>query len=1059
MAKGDFKLAPNETSWLYFFVDRFRLTIILALGLFISGIYAYLTLPRELSPEVEIPIGVVTTVYPGASPEDIENLVTKEIEDKVSTLDNLDDYSSTSGSSVSSVVVQFIESADLNKSMQNLRDKVDEAKGALPDEANDPQVTEISFSSIPILTFALYGPYEPSELRGYAETLQDAIERDPEVDDAFITGAPEKQVHVIVNPFTLLGYKITVSDIVNALRAHHINFPLGTVTSGDFEWTTRFAGRFENIDEITSVPVSTTSDGQVLKIGDIATVENGFDDMNTYSRYYRNGDAQPFNTVAITVTKRSGGDIIKMGGRITKLVDELVKKEFPADLKIDLATDYGDYIREDFAVLGSNAWQSITLVFLVLFFFIGWRQASLAASTIPFAILFGMMGMQIFGFTLNNLSLFSLILTLGMLVDNGIIVQEGVHFYRKNNVEPHLSAKLSVRDYKWPILSGSLTTIAAFIPMLITPGIIGQYIRAIPIVVAMVLIGSVFSSLIINTSLSAILLHGDESHESKYNISSHFNAFFTKYYTLFVRKILTNKRVRRLTYAGIFGVWVLALMLPILGFLKVEMFSGGDYDYFYVEIEGDTGQVVDKTDELVRSIEDELIKTPEIKNFVSYTGSMNGSDVSMGTRKADSANLASITVNIAKERERTASEIVADVRERTKYLQNQAKIVFKAEEGGPSTSAPVTVRISGLDLNKMNEIVMRVQQEIAKNPSAVDVANNVEISKGQNTFRFDDYKVAKLGINKSAVMQTLRAALEGTSSIEMLLNGDKQDIIIKFSTDDFDVNSLLDMSFATATGDYVPLREFTTSILEREFSTVRHYDGERVFNVTSYLADGAAVTDITTPLEAEMKTWDWPEGYGYYFGGEMEDIEESFTAMFKAFGISMLLILLILVIQFDSFRQPFIIALSIPLSLIGVLPGLTLMGLNISFPAVIGIVALAGIAVNNAIVLIDRINSLINEHGQDPIEAAIEAGSSRIQPIFLTTFTTIVGIVPLAFSQPIWAPLSWSIGYGLLATTLLTLFYVPALYISFYTGRMGQIKIGQPNAQLEVAIPTETKTE
>lgn len=1053
MAKGDIKLSSNENSWLFFFIDRFRLTAILAIGLILAGVSAYMTLPRELSPEVKIPIGIVTTVYPGASPEDIENLITKEIEDKVSTIDGVDEYSSTSGSSISSVTVQFLESADLNKSMQSLREKVDEVKALLPDEANDPQVTEVSFSSIPILTFALYGPYEPSELRDYAETLQDMIEKQPEVDEAYITGAPAKQVNITVNPFTLLGYKITVADIVTALKMHHINFPLGKVTMGDFEWTTRVAGRFENIDQITSVPVATIAGGQVLKVGDIATVEEGFDDLDSYSRYYRNGE-RPFNTVAITVTKKAGGDILKMGETIKALVEEIVARDFPSDLKIDLATDYGDYIRDDFSVLGSSALQTIALVFLVLMFFIGWRQAGLAASTIPFSMLFGMVGMQAFGFTLNNLSLFALILTLGILVDNGIIVQEGVHHYRKLNVDPHLSAKLSVRDFKWPILAGTLTTIVAFVPMLITPGIIGQYIRVLPITVAIVLMGSLFSALVINTSLSAIFLSGEEEPEGKFNLSKKLYETVGEDYHRILKRLLTSSKARRWSYVGVFVAWILAMMLPITGILGVEMFSGGDYDYFYIEIEGDAGQNLDKTDEVVKAIENELTQIPEIESFVSYTGSMAGGEQTMDSRKADAPNLASITVNMLKERERTVSSILTELREKTRYLQNKAKIVYKSEEGGPLTSAPVTVRINGYDLNVINEFVLRIRQELNKNPKAVDISDNIEISKGQNTFRFDDYKVAKLGINKSAVMQTLRAALEGTKSVEMWLNGDKQDVVIKFNTDDFDINSLLDMSFVTASGQYIPLREFTTSTLEREFSNIRHYDGERVFSVTSYLADGATIASVQDPLQAEMRTWNWPDGYGYYFGGESEDINESFTAMFEAFGVAVLLILLILVVQFDSFRQPFIIALAIPLSLIGIFPGLTIMGLNISFPAIIGIVALAGIAVNDAIVMIDRINSLVREHGQDPVDAALESGYSRLQPIILTTFTTVAGVIPLGLSQPIWAPLSWSIAFGLMTTTFLTLFYVPSLYITFYTGRFGDIKIDK-NIQESLARQRE----
>jgi HAE1 family hydrophobic/amphiphilic exporter-1 len=323
-----------------------------------------------------------------------------------------------------------------------------------------------------------------------------------------------------------------------------------------------------------------------------------------------------------------------------------------------------------------------------------------------------------------------------------------------------------------------------------------------------------------------------------------------------------------------------------------------------------------------------------------------------------------------------------------------------------------------------------IREELEAIPYATDVDDNIESGKGQYTFRLDRYKISRMGLNEMDITSTLRAAVDGYTALDMWYKGEKQDVVISFDIERLDTNALLDLSFPTRTGEMVPLREVATVSLEPDYTTIQHFNGERNFTVSSGVAEPHTATEAITELKERLAKHTFPPGYYYEFGGENEDIQESFTAMFQAFSVAVLLIFSILVLQFNSFKQPFIIMFTVPFALIGVLPGLTLMGLKLTFPAIIGLVALTGIVVNDAIVLIDRINSLIREHGEDARSAVIDAGLSRLQPILLTTFTTIAGVLPLAFAQPMWAPLSWSIAFGLLVTTFLTLFLVPMLYIS-----------------------------
>lgn len=1029
MAKGSPTLGKNENSWLYFFIDRNRLTILLAVMLFISGLSAFFTLRRELQPEVEIPTAYVMAIYPGASPEDTEKLVTQELEDKIDKIEEVDSYSSTTGSGYTNIRVEFVEGEDQSELMQTLREKVDEAKPFLPSDVDDPSVQEFSFSTIPILTLSLSGPYSPEVLRGYAEDIQDEIEKYPDVQDVFLTGAPEKRVEVVPDLVKLLGHNLTVSNLSDVIRMYHMNFPLGKTEMGNFEWSFRVEGRFDSIESIKNVPIKFLEEtSQSLTVGDVANVQDGYTEQETYSRFSIEGSA-PETTVALTITKGTGGDVIRMSRTMQEDIKELTK-DFPADIRLEIVRDYAQFIEDDFKVLQDSSLQTIFLIFFVLMFFIGWKQALFAATTVPFAMFFGFVGMQTFGFTLNSLSLFSLILTLGILVDNGIIVQEGVHHYREQGVDPILAAKLSVRDYKWPLVAGTATTISAFLPMLITPGMIGQFIRVIPITVTIVLTGSLLAALIINTSLSAYLL-GHQTKMHKLDLSKYVRKYIAPLYRKGLTQLLNHKWYRRGAYGVASILFVMALALPALGILQVEMFAGGDYDFFYIEMETKAGQSLDETDKLVKAVESELIKIPEIESFVSYTGSMAGGETT-GDVVSDSPHLASISVNLFgdEKRKRTAATIVDELRIKTKQYENMGTIVYKTEEGGPPSLPPVYVRIFGPDFNGMEEVATKIKTTLDTIPYVTDIDDTVEIGKGQYTLRFDKNKLNQLGLNHMAISQTLRAMMSDSKVIEFWREGERQDVVITFDKKNPGLNDLLDLNFTTPRGERVALREIIDYDLEPEYTTIKHYNGDRTFSVSAFVEEGYTSNQAIEELEKRLENYEIPEGYSYTFGGEAEDIEESFMAMFRAFGYAILLIVMILVLQFDSFKQPFIIVCTIPLSLIGVLPGLTLLGFKLTFPAIIGVVALSGIVVNDAIVLIDRANSLIREHGANVRQALLEAGHSRLQPIMLTSVTTIAGVLPLAYSQPIWAPLSWSIACGLAATTFLTLFYVPMLYVT-----------------------------
>jgi len=1050
-------LKKESKSVLGFFVKNYRVTYLIILVILALGIFSAFSLPRELDPEVKIPYAVVNTVYPGANPSDVEELITDKIEEKVKNLDNLKSYTSSSKQSVSSIFVEFEAEADLETSYQKLRDAIDEAKVNLPDDVEDPIVKEIRMDDFAIVTYSLVCDLPGCDLETlspYVDYIQEELEGIKGVSKVEIIGNQEREFQIIVDQTKLNNFGISTGQLISAISRSNFNLPAGEIKIDGLEYNVRVEGRFEDIDRINQVVVATYQQTPIY-VSDIAEVQDYYKEKDTESRIgFPKKESQ--STISFDVYKKTGGNIIQIVETADELANQLQSDKLPEYIQIKKTSDNAFYIKDTLGTLGKSGLQTMLIIIVILFAVLGLRGSVITSLSVPLAFLTSFMVLYFTGQTLNQLVLFSLVIALGLMVDNSIIIMEGVNEYTtKHGKSPLEAALLSVWNFKWSVASGTLTTVAAFVPMLLVSGILGEYFAYIPITISATLLSSLFVALIVIPTLSSRFIkikngngngngNGDiktikdqeqNPHKGKrkskkvgkgYQIMSHIIDRVKNKYIRIMKSILPDRKKRRRVLVIAWACFMIAMSLPFSGLMKIEMFPASDVDRFLITVELAPGVSMEKTSHKTQEVEKIIMELPEIKNYVTSLG--------IKTSFMDSAktgdHLASVLVNLVSEdkRDKRSYQITEEIKEELRTIKN-AKIEIEEASAGPPSGAPIEVRIIGSDLAKLDDIAVKAKKVLVDIPGTLNVKDSLEETTGEFTFVVDKQKAAYYGLDVATVASALRTTIYGVKASEVTLNGDDIDITVKHDENNFtSLGDLENILIFSATGHKVLLKQIATVSLEPSLASINHRNGSRIVMVTSYIEPDANLQKILKQFNQEMNIDNLPSGYDISTGGEMEDIDQSFRETFMSMIMAVFLIAFILILQFNSFKQPLIILTSLPLAVIGVIAGLNLMGMSFSFPAFLGVVSLAGIGVNDAIVLIDRINKNMS-YGMEKIEGVLEAGVARMQPIFLTSLTTIAGIIPLYFADEIWRGFSVTLIFGLIFSTILTLIVVPIMYV------------------------------
>ncbi len=1095
--------------FLSFFVTHTRVVILLILLISGWGTYAYNALPRESNPEVKIPYVIVSTVYPGASPSDIEELVTKKIETEVSSIKGVDKVISTSSNSVSTITVQFLSSEDINNATRLVRDAVAVAQPDLPTEANDPFVAEISLDDSPVLTIALTGPYDGFTLRETAEAIRDELQKIDGIRDVNLSGGDEREFSIAYDPAKLAAYGISPDTANQAVLAANIAMPGGNFDGERFVYPIRSDGRFFDARTLGKIPVTHTKNGSIVELSDIASVEERALKRTTLSRLSIGG-GKPESSVMIDIVKKSGGSIIDITSAAKETVERM-SADFPNDMRTAVTIDMSEQIARDFSQLGHDFMLTIALVIVTLILLVGLKEALIAGLTIPL-VFFSTFGvMQMTGTSLNFLSLFSLLLALGLLVDDAIVVVSATKQYlRTGKFTPEEAVLLVLRDFKIVLLSTTLATTFAFLPLIFSSGIMGEYIKSIPVTVSVTLISSLLIAIVINHPLAAALerirftramywvsfvvalivalssivfldsivrfalaaiafaaivalarfrylqngdallranellvsqeRHNDALIREKLSHQISDEAHFVNrlmhgivrldhiipVYERALRFILSTKKRRITALSLTIGLFILSVLLPVTGIVKSEFFPVSDENMIFVDITGSIGLKLEETSKIAVQAEEVLLRYPEIKSFSTVIG--RGSMMHDG---GGGSHVAGINISLTEPEDRSipSYDLATRIRQDLSDISS-ADIVVQSLAGGPPAGASFEAQLHSDDIDGLGRVANDLKGILSSIPGTTGIDISLKEAPAEYTFALDQDRLRLYGLSAASVGSTLRMAVSGIEISKVIRNNDEIKVVARFDDRALaTLQSLQNIEIVNQSGTPVYLKDVAKIELEPSYNAITRIDEKRVVSVSSGVDTTTNGQEVLKTFQEKLSSGAYrlPDGYTITYGGENEENQKSVQSILRAMIIAAILIVSTLVIQFNSFRKALLVLVTLPLALIGVFVGLALFNVPLSFPGLIGILALFGIVVKNAIILVDKINA--NEHVDIPFEEAIvDAGKSRLEAIFITSFCTILGIVPVTLSNALWQALGSAIIFGLMFSSFLTLFIIPILY-------------------------------
>jgi len=1046
--------------------------LVLALIILGIGIYSYMVLPRESDPDITIPFVFVSTDYRGVSATDIETSITIKIEKKLKGLDKVKNISSVSSQGLSQINIEFLPGTDIDEVLTKVKDKVDEAKNDLPsDLENDPSVFEVNISEMPIVVYSLAGTSGPRVLKEIADDLKDDIEAVPGVLEVDVTGGQEREIRIEVDPDKLAYYRIPITSLQQAVRSENQNTSGGAITLGDGRYQLKVPGEFETPEEILSLVVATHS-GNPIYLKDVATVVDGIKEEASRSRL--NG----VDAVNISVKKRVGENIIFISDKVDLIIAE-AEKTFPKNTSITKLMNKSNDIRMMVADLENNIISGLILVVAVLFVALGFRNALLVGAAIPFSMFLSFSILNVMGYTLNMIVLFSLTLALGMLVDNAIVIVENTYRYMQQGIPRVEAAMKATGEVAWPVIGSTLTTIAAFFPMIFWPGIMGEFMKYLPITLIVTLSSSLFVAMIINPALCAFFMqvktkiNGDtltaKEIEDQGEKPIEIKGIVLKLYTKLLNSAL-NHKITVLT-----GSFVVLILLIQIWFLKIgiekplEFFPSIDPISVYVNIDPPEGADLDYIDRIVKKVEIAITgnQTQDYKkalNFQEHENSdgtkfMAPSNINniehIYTRVVQNAGGSVFDSNLPnhigiqfiafENRKSPTKDDLEELRTRVKNIAG-VKITVDQQQEGPPTGPPINIEISGNNFEVLGKIAEKLGKIVENIPHVKDVRNDYQGGLPSVQVKIDRQKTALFGLTTSAIGNALKTAYNGLDVSTYYEGDDDYDIVVKLAESDRQVADVLHkLLIPTPTGEIVPLTTLASIEYAGTIGNIVRKNHERVVTVKANL-DESKTTGPIARMQAQelLKEMKLPVGYKYKFTGEDETQKESEEFLSRAFLIAVFLIFFILVTLFNSIVQPVIILTSVVLSLGGAFLGLAV--INSPFGVImtgVGIISLAGVVVNNAIVLIDYTNKL-RDKGMSIHEAVVSAGATRLRPVILTAVTTILGLLPMVTgisydfhvmalslsseSSQYWRTMAIVVIFGLMIATILTLVVVPTLY-------------------------------
>ncbi|MDZ7604898.1 MAG: efflux RND transporter permease subunit [Cyclobacteriaceae bacterium] len=1091
--------------------------LIITFIIVIMGLYSYVSIPKESFPDVVIPYVYVGTPYPGNSPVDIENLITRPIEKELKSISGIKNIKSTSVQDYSTIIVEFNPDEDIAKALQDVKDGVDRAKTNLPtDLDSDPSVMDIDLTEMPVMYINISGDYSINELKTYAEYLEDEFEKLPEVSKCEIKGALDREIRVDADIFKMEAVAVSFNDISKAISAENVTLSGGDILANEFRRSLRVDGEFKTVDDINNVIVK-DEDQRIVYVKDVATVTDSYKERSSFSRSNR----QP--VVTVDVVKRNGENLLETAAKVRSIIELAKIEKLPDDITITITNDQSKYTKNMVSNLENSIISGVILVTLVLMFFMGLRNAMFVGIAIPLSMFMSFMLLQAIGYSANMMVLFGLILALGMLVDNGIVVIENTYRLLQQGYSPIRAAKEGVGEVAVPIITSTATTLAAFLPLAFWTGIMGEFMKYLPITLIIVLSSSLFVALVINPALAAWAMRAEEKKTNNRKLFVFAGAFFLVSIPFYLTKNFGIANLLLLVALGApFNVFVLnpgvawfqytflpwmeraysstlfwalkglrpylvffgmfALLFVSIGWFfnsgtLVRLFPDSEPNYINIFIEKPIGYDIEETNGFTKKVEDEIVRIIEpykgsVESFIAQVGE-GASDPNQMAGAQETPNKSMITISFVEYEFRNGvdtRQVMEEIRkELVKYPGVQ--ITIDKEAMGPPVGKPINLEVSGENYEKLirlSEDVMRTINE-AGIEGIQELKSDLETGKPELLVNIDRDKAQRFGLSTLTIASELRTALFGLEISKFKEGEDEYPIQLRLKDEyRYDIDALMNkrVTFRDNKGNLkqIPISAVASLEYSSSYGSVKRKDLDRVISIYSNVVEGYNANEIISDLKLLLADYDTPDGYTLKFTGEQEEQAETSEFLMRALLIAVFSIYLIIVAQFNSFSSPLIIMASVLLSTIGVFLGLATFKMDfVIIMTGIGIISLAGVVVNNAIVLIDYTNLVRNrrrlelglEEGEylslkDLKESIRLAGQTRLRPVLLTAITTVLGLIPMALGMNIdyvglftdfnphfymggdnanfWGPMAWTVIFGLTFATFLTLVVVPIMY-------------------------------
>ncbi|CAN5169088.1 N/A [soil metagenome] len=1079
-----------------------RLVILLLLSVIMLGAVSYSSLPRRVNPEIKLPFVIVSTVLPGANPQDIESLITQPVENGINGVSNIKTVTSTSQDNVSIVSIEFNSGIDPEKARGDIQSAVDGVQ--LPTDAQTPKVQKIDFENQPVWTFALVGKGDVASLSRFAQTLKKDLEDLQTIDKVSTGGLESREISVVIDPSEIATYGISPLQLSASVKAAVGSFPAGTIKTETSTFALSIDPSVTTVADIRNLKLNLS--GNIVPLSSVATVtERSKPDQ--FPSYIATPTENSQRSITFNVFKTPSADIDNAVRDAEKTVNDDLS-HYPNQFSIKSVLNEGESIDQQFSDLIRDFTITIILVFIVLFVFLGARQAIVSFFAVPLTFLISFTVMNLTGISLNFLSMFSLLLSLGLLVDDTIVVISAMtSYFRSGKFTPLETGLLVWRDFIVAILTTTLTTVFAFFPLLLSTGIIGEFIKSIPIVVSSTLLASFGVAMLLTVPMMIILLRPnlptrvvvmlrilfvvillailisilpkgplfpiallvavififittqvrqqllersqtyirkqERQHEVIKQVPHYLENGLISFdrishgYRKVITKILATKENRRKAMAMVIVFSLFSYFLLPFGFIKNEFFPKSGSDTVYITVELPAGTGVDTTSKEALKLLNSLRQTKGISYVATDIG--QAFDSSGGTTNSGSNTiLYSLVLPAKTERLLSSVDIAQNLRD-SYASYNPGKLTVSEVSGGPPAGADIQIKLYGDDLTTLDSYANKVVDYLQKQKGVTDIAKSIKPGTSKIVFVPDPQIMAQNNLTQDQLGLWLRTFASGFTldsvkfSNEGGLTNDKQDVTLRMSPQLENVANIYTLSIPTPTGN-IPLASLGKLKLESNPTLITREDGKRTLSVSATATQGYSATAINTDLvkyaDAGLKL---PDGYTWKTGGVNEQNQSSITSIMEAMLLSFLLIIVTMVIQFGSFRKAIIVMLVIPLSISGVFIIFALTGTPLSFPALIGVLALFGIVVKNSILIVDKIAA--NERiGMKFTDGIIDATESRLEPIALTSLATIMGLIPITVSDPLWRGLGGAIIAGLTFSGTIMLFFIPVVYYTWFGG-------------------------